>query len=292
MTPTGSLGVLLPHETVLFRVMGTGKGRGPLSSSPTFPLLPLLLSSLPVNDNPRTGQDPLSIIWDFDGTLFDTRQRNLAVTRRIVSHVLGQSLEQFSVLRTVEGYDRAQRGVGNWREFYQSHLGLDEEGTDRAGGFWLDYQLKDRTEAPPFDGVVKVIKELSRLPQGIVSQNSRDVILHMLESTCLGSYFASVVGHAEVPMRRQKPEPDGILRCIQEIGQRREGIVLFVGDHETDALTAHNANAQALREGLDLRFVSVAAAYLDEIYPSSWSHQPDFVVRHPSEILDILEEFD
>ena len=243
-----------------------------------------------MNDSPDNASAPLSVIWDFDGTLFDTRHRNLAVTREIVSRVLGKSLEDYAALQTVEGYDRAQRGAGNWREFYQLHLGLDEEGTDHAGGYWLDFQLKDQTEALPIDGVIDVIQELSHLPQGIVSQNSREVILQILESAQLATYFGSVIGHGEVPLRRQKPEPDGILRCLKEISHGGQGVILFVGDHETDTMTAHNANAQAVREGLDLRFVSVAAAYLDEIDPGNWSERPDFVARHPSEILDILEE--
>ena len=243
-----------------------------------------------MNNYPDKAPTPLSIIWDFDGTLFDTRHRNLAVTREIVREVLGKSLEGYAALQTVEGYDRAQRGAGNWREFYQLHLGLDEEGTDHAGGYWLDYQLNDETETLPIDGVVEVIQELSHLPHGIVSQNSREVILQILESAQLATYFRSVIGHSEVPPRRQKPQPDGILRCLKEISHGGEGVILFVGDHETDTITAHNANAQAVRQGLDLRFVSVAAAYQDEIDPGNWSERPDFVARHPREILDILKE--
>jgi len=183
-----------------------------------------------VDSNRPPTSPALGIIWDFDGTLFDTRQKNLSVTRAIVSQILGKSPEEFPSLETVEEYVRAQRGAGNWRDFYKRHLGLDEEGTDWAGSHWVDFQLHDQTEVLPINGVVEVIDQLGGLPQGIVSQNARPVIAQILETHRWSPYFDSIIGHAEVPMRRQKPEPDGIFLCLQELSAHSSGTILFIGE--------------------------------------------------------------
>lgn len=236
--------------------------------------------------------DSLGIIWDFDGTLFDTRRKNWAVTRAIVEEILGRSPDQFPILQSVDEYDRAQRRCGNWREFYMLHLELDEAGTDHAGRFWVEFQLRDMTRAEPIEGVSEVIEELVSIPQGIVSQNSRQVILQTLESSRIQAFFRSVIGHEEVPIRRQKPAPDGILLCRQELDSPPRRKILFVGDHETDARTAHNANRQAQELGLECRFYSVAAAYHAEVNPDSWAQRPDFVARDPADILDLVEQLE
>lgn len=50
-----------------------------------------------------------AVPWDYDGTLVDTRQKNLDVTRVIVFEVLNKSHEKFSAVQNncVEGYFNA-----------------------------------------------------------------------------------------------------------------------------------------------------------------------------------------
>jgi len=43
-----------------------------------------------------------AIIWDYDGTLVDSRQKNLTVTRRIVSEILKRDVQDFQALATFE----------------------------------------------------------------------------------------------------------------------------------------------------------------------------------------------
>ena len=57
-----------------------------------------------------------AVIWDYDGTLVDTRQKNLAVTREIVWEVLQKSFEEFPALATIENYEQANLASVNWRD--------------------------------------------------------------------------------------------------------------------------------------------------------------------------------
>ena len=71
-----------------------------------------------------------AILWDFDGTLVDTRARNLQVNRRIIQELTGRGWEEFPVLRSQTSYDEAQRAAVNWREFYRANIDLDDHQID------------------------------------------------------------------------------------------------------------------------------------------------------------------
>ncbi len=228
-----------------------------------------------------------AVLWDFDGTLADTRLKNFNVTQRILSTLHPDVAARAPVANRPEEYDRAYRRLANWREFYTRHLGFSEEETDRAGKLWSRYQLEDATPVPLFEGVCETLQCLGRRPHGVVSQNARAVIRQALSEARVEDFFGSVVGYEEVPMRRQKPAPDGILVSLRRLVDWQPGLVLFVGDHPTDARTARNAN-QALREsGAKIRVVSVAAAYSCGDSWREWPVQPDEAAQHPRDLLEI-----
>jgi phosphoglycolate phosphatase-like HAD superfamily hydrolase len=45
-----------------------------------------------------------AIIWDYDGTLVDTRHKNLNVTRNIIESIIEAGVKEFSALRSVGNY--------------------------------------------------------------------------------------------------------------------------------------------------------------------------------------------
>ena len=62
-----------------------------------------------------------AIIWDYDGTLVDTRSKNYNVTKEIVKKVTGKKPESYAVLRTLENYVQANKETNNWRILYQQN---------------------------------------------------------------------------------------------------------------------------------------------------------------------------
>jgi HAD superfamily hydrolase (TIGR01549 family) len=232
-----------------------------------------------------------AIIWDFDGTLVDTRAKNMNVNRRIVTEVTGRQWQQFPVLATLAAYDEAQRSCANWREFYSQGIGLPEDEIDRAGAMWTELQLSDTTPAPFFDGIAEALDGLQGAAvQGIVSQNSRQNIEEMLEGVGLLHHFGHIIGYEEVEARRQKPAPDGLLMCVERLTDSAAGSVLFIGDHETDVRCARNAD-QALEERrIPQRLVTVGAFFDGVGNDSSWSHRPDHRASSPADVVRIVEE--
>jgi HAD superfamily hydrolase (TIGR01549 family) len=233
-----------------------------------------------------------ALVWDFDGTIGDTHEKNLRVTREIIERITGQSASAFPALRTVENYSLAQRRTRNWREFYTSDLGFSEKQTDEAGKFWTEYQLQDGTPTLIYPGVVKVVSSLRGVPHGIVSQNARSNISRALEVAGLLGYFDCIVGYEEVDLRKQKPEPDGLLLCIEELTRLEPGYVFYVGDHEVDIETAYNANKVFEQCRLDIRVVTVAAMYGSHVDEREWKLHPDYVVKDAVEIIDVIQSFE
>jgi N-acetyl-D-muramate 6-phosphate phosphatase len=230
-----------------------------------------------------------AVLWDFDGTLADTRQRNLSVNRRIVEEVAGRPWRDVAGLTSVEAYVATWNRVSNWQELYTRAFGLTDEQCREAAQRWAPYQLDDRTPVPLFEGIAAVLEQLRDFPQAVVSQNERAIIAQILAADHADHFFTAIVGYAEVPMDRQKPAPDGIFNALDILGIEEPASVLFIGDHETDIICAANANRDLMAMGRDLHIVSVAAHYLSGGDGLQWSVAPDHRVYRPGEIGQLVD---
>lgn len=228
----------------------------------------------------------LAIIWDFDGTLVDTRQKNLNVTSRIIEQITQKRADTFPVLTSLENYISATSKATNWRELYTCKFGLTNRQTDLAGKLWTEYQLQDNTPTQLFPGVHNVLLELQNIPHGIVSQNSHSNILKLLNEYGLKDIFKAVIGYEEVDITRQKPEPDGLLACIDKLCNSSDGNIFYVGDHETDIVCTDNANAVLKTRNSGIEIFSIAAHYgeVDDI--SGWNTKPDFIAEKVEDIIE------
>ena len=160
---------------------------------------------------------PTAFLWDFDGTLADTRQRNYNVVRRLFGENLSRPLDGIPALASAESYDRINRRYFNWRELYGTEFGFDEKETDRIGGMWSAYQERDDTPVSIFDGVHDVLAALAHARHGIVSQNAKGEIARTLTVARLQQHFGAIVGYDDVPLKCQKPAPDCVLACLEQL---------------------------------------------------------------------------
>jgi HAD superfamily hydrolase (TIGR01549 family) len=227
-----------------------------------------------------------AIVWDFDGTLVDTRHRNLAVNRRIISEVSGHPSHRFPALASIDAYEAVVRANAGWREMYRKVFGLTQAQTETASSLWVPCQLAEETPAASFAGVASVVKSLTGVPQGIVSQNWGIIIRTLLEQERLLTPFSCIVGYDDLPPDRQKPAPDGLLTCLEGLGVVGPGRVLYIGDHPTDVECATYANERLAERGEAVSIVSVHAAYGCDGH--RWDGlRPDHVASTPADILDI-----
>lgn len=228
-----------------------------------------------------------AVIWDFDGTLVDTRAKNMAVNRKIIEEVTGRPWTDWAFLASLEQYERVLRRVRNWRDLYIHEFGLSMADTDRAGALWEGLQAEDETPAHPFEGIADALVALDALPHAIVSQNSSRTIAEMLRAMGFGDRFHPIIGFEEVGRNRQKPDPEGLLACLEQLARDGGTPVLFVGDHPTDTECAALANQELARRGKTGHVLSVAACFGAWCDTEEWSLQPRYVARHPSDVVSI-----
>jgi len=233
-----------------------------------------------------------AIIWDYDGTLVDTRVKNFEVTKRLMHRLLGARSGEFPALRRLDQYVQATRTAENWRALYRNEFGMTEGEIDEAGRLWTEFQLTDDGESTLFEGIEEVIPALSVYAQLIFSQNSRSNILRDLKKKGLLQHFVDVVGYEEVASARQKPAPDGLLACLSKIEPLPRELVFFIGDHETDTLCGHNTNVVLAGRNSDARIINIAALYGSENGATSrWNIQPDHMVNHPRAIVEYIQTY-
>ncbi len=228
-----------------------------------------------------------AIIWDFDNTLVDTRDRNRSVTRRIIRDVTGRDPDDFAPLRSQRAYDLAIHRNQNWQDLYRLEFRMTPDLIQAAGRLWTAYQFEDSTPTAWFEGIVEVVREFEDRPQAIVSMNTRDNIEAALRVVGLECAFQLVIGCGEVGYRRQKPQPDGLLHCLETLTELEGGTVMYIGDHPVDAECAANANAELERRQVELRVTAVAATYGSAGPDEGWPIEPDFRARTPHEVLEI-----
>ena len=230
-----------------------------------------------------------AVIWDYDGTLVDTHIKNLNVTRKIIEHISGKKPENILPLNNLNNYRIVTKKAKNWRTLYKNEFNLNENEIDKAGKLWSEFQLKDKTEVPFYDGITDVIKALKKYPHGIVSQNSRENIRQFLQKNKMLKYFKSILGYEEVESSKQKPEPDGLLQCISELVPLNTGTVIYIGDHETDIRCVINANKIYLENGSNIKVIGIGAFYDVDTDISEWKVQPDFVADRVEDIVKIIK---
>jgi len=171
------------------------------------------------------------VILDFDLTLVDLHLDDQAIARAV-----GEAYARGGVAReTVERYEEPFSMI---TEVYEE-LGraLPDEVAERVQGEALaamaSEEMKYVDKATVIPGAYQAVARLRAMGKrmGIVSLNSLSVMEALLSRFCFKPMVDLVVGR-ENP-GRQKPHPDKVLRCLEEMGFK-PWEALLVGDSERD----------------------------------------------------------
>ena len=177
------------------------------------------------------GGSGVEIIWDFDGTLFDT----YPLMARCLQRALADAGQE-------AGYEeiRAQMAVSLAQAF--QHFGAAEATIARYRQY---IQEAGPQGVAPYPGAAEA---LARVQQAgghnhIFTHRGSSTRWYLREHGLLDRFSLLVTSEDGLP---RKPEPDGILRILQRSGAPREAFAM-VGDREIDVLAAHNAGILACR---------------------------------------------
>lgn len=206
-----------------------------------------------------------TIIFDFDGTIIDTnfiieRGLNLFSKAYRGSRLSPKELEQLT-----------GRPLYDQMAAIQPHRA--QEMTDR---FRIWYAQRHDALTQAFHGMDELFEDLRQFDfkLAIVTNNSREGVQMGLRHLGMNHLFQTIITCEDV--LEKKPSPEGVQLALKQLNARPEE-ALFIGDSSGDLIASRRAGVANVLVG----WSSIKREVL-------MAHQPDFVIEHPLELLEII----
>jgi len=178
---------------------------------------------------------PEAVFFDWDGTLVDTLSWLLSAHNHVRT-VLGH--EPWDV-NEFKGHVRYSS-----RELYGSLYGdKKQEALDILADFMEKNHLDNLEILPDALDLLKFLKGQG-MEVGIVSNKRHPFLLREIEHLGWGDYVDIAIGAGH--MAKDKPAADPLLAALERCGLAASPAIWYVGDSETDMLTAQDANCSAI----------------------------------------------
>ena len=159
-------------------------------------------------------------IFDWDGTLADTRQAIVTSFQKALSEVNCQVSNEYIERRI---------GIGasdTFRDILKSKGIIDELLVKKLVKRKSEVQIELTTKNQLFDGAKELLETLKgKIKVGLASMNNQAVISHQLEVNNLEEYFQVIVTVDDVS--RSKPDPEIFLKTAQKLKVDNKECVVF-----------------------------------------------------------------
>ena len=206
-----------------------------------------------------------NIIFDFDGTLIDTNK------------MIVEGLDIFAIAYRGSALTHEEHQLLTGKPLIEQMAYINEtKWEEMMDAFRLWYLKAHAKMAKPFEGITELLHYLkeSQYTLSIVSNNSRETILFGLKQLEIETYFAEVITCDDVVVK--KPSPEGLNLLIKRLNVTPDTCI-FIGDSGNDILAGKNAGIASVLVG----WTAVERQELLKL-------EPDFVIEHPLEILEII----
>lgn len=212
-------------------------------------------------------------IFDLDGTLLDTLTT--------ISYYGNLALNKYS-LGSIET-DEYKYLVGNGAKILVERMlkkvdAYSDEMFEKVFKYYNEqYDADVKRYTAPYEGVVELLKELKKrnILTGVISNKpdfaARSAVKDFFEDGLLD------VTHGQIEGIKIKPEPDGAINVVNELGVKPEEC-LYVGDTWVDMQTGKSLGAFT---------IGVLWGFRD--FDELKTHGADMIVEKPAEILDYID---
>ena len=211
------------------------------------------------------------IIFDFDGTLCDTR-RNIIIAFRATMERLGLDMRD-------EETCGATIGLTLRDGFKSMYPALDNAAIDNCVDTYRQIFAERRKELMPdlFPNVKETLEELHRRGHRLTIASSRltDSLLLFMRHHSIEGLFEYVVGSDSV--ENHKPHPEPVVKTLNALGVAPSEAIV-VGDMPVDVLMAHNAEVRA-----------IAVEYGNATRAELMESQAEWIIDDFRELLTIIE---
>lgn len=202
------------------------------------------------------------IVFDCDGTLFDTRMDITDSVNYARRHFGLPELTAENVTTFVGN------GIGVLAE--KSFAGTDIETEDALGKIMEYYSTHSSDKAVPYEGVVSTLPLLKNI-LAIISNKPKNLVDELLANHGMENIFQDVIGGDT--FKNRKPDPAPLLYLMGKHGAGA-GETMVIGDHTPDIEMAKNAG--------------VKSVYCNYGFFGNDSVGADYHITRFPEILDIL----
>ncbi|MBQ8140192.1 MAG: HAD family hydrolase [Clostridia bacterium] len=212
------------------------------------------------------------LIFDLDGTLADTIES--------IRHAINLAAEKFGYPE--KSYDEVRAAIGDGAMALMRRVMPqgDAENDSAVKKFLACYEaMYDVTYSEAdkcYDGIPEALEALKERGYTIaVLSNKQDNYVKLITSEIIKDGIASLAA-GQLEGYPTKPDPTVPLLIADKLGFSAENTV-FIGDGETDVMTAKNAGMVSVGCAWGYRGKEVLAKY-----------GADYIISKPSELLDIL----
>ena len=214
---------------------------------------------------------PKLIIFDFDGTLGDTRQNIIITMQRTMQR------EGLPVKSDLECASTI--GLTLEDSFKKMYPDVDAAMAERCVDAYREIFMESVEELIPelFPGVSDTLASLDKMgiKMSVASSRQSQSLIYFLESMGIIKYFPYVLGSDNVT--KHKPDPEPVLKTLRELDYSPSE-VMVVGDMPVDVAMAHGADVRAIA-------VTFGNATREELVEAN----ADYIIDDFTRILEIVE---
>ncbi len=193
------------------------------------------------------------IIWDFDGTLFDTYP--------VITEVLRETFLKYGIDEPLEAINKSAKiSMKHTVRHYQNKYNISDE-------FLAEYNKSVKEEellrVRPFQGILEICEMItSQGGYNYLFTHRGNSSFVLLEKHGLLKYFRECITSRENFAR--KPSPEGILYLIDKYEMKQEEAIM-IGDREIDILSGRNGGIASCYFNEDRIFDVVSDYYVDSM---------------------------
>lgn len=200
------------------------------------------------------------IIWDFDGTLFDTYE--------VMGKALQKTFRKIGVNEPIEDIIRLMKiSISEALHYYEGQYHIDEE-------FIKDYETTRREieleECKPYPGAIELLKHIKDTGRYnyLFTHRGTSSITFLQKHQIYDAFTDCITSQHSF---ERKPSPEAILHLIEKY-QMQPQEAIMIGDRELDILSAKNAG--------------IKACFFDEA--GAVCGAADYNIKHISQLYDII----
>ncbi len=162
-----------------------------------------------------------AVIFDWDGTLADTRQVIVTSFQKALSDVKCRISDEF-IERLI--------GIGSAETFREilrsSRTSFDETLIKCLVEKKVQNEIKISAAVKLFDGSLDLLEHLQdKVKLGLASMNDREIIAHLLKTTNIHKFFGAILTADDIS--KPKPDPEIFLKCALKLKSKPDKCVVF-----------------------------------------------------------------